>query len=355
MAADNKTEQPTPRRLQKAREKGQVARSRELSSALAIAAALLVISWQATGFASQWRDLMRNLLHVATASDLRPGSPVLVWCGTLMFSAAAPAMLAAFAVAMASSLAQGGLVFAPTLLTPNMERVSPAAKFRQLFSTTNLSGVLKSLLPAAVIVYITYDVLVRDWTALLFASSSSVPTIGQTLYTRMFEIAWKASLVMLLWSGFDYLLVRQKLQSDLRMSREEVREEIKESEGNPQIKGRIRRLQRQVRRRRMLQDVPRATVLVTNPTHFAVALRYTPDMAAPIVLAKGRNLFALEIRQAAVWHGIPVIENPPLAQALYRAVEVGQNIPAKLYTAVAEVLAFVYRAQQRAHAAREGR
>jgi len=129
------------------------------------------------------------------------------------------------------------------------------------------------------------------------------------------------------------------------MSRQEVRDELKQNEGNPAVKGRIRRLQRQMRRRQMLRDTEKASVVITNPTHFAVALQYTMDMEAPIVIAKGRDFLAQEIKEVARWHNIPIMENPPLAQALYKTVEVGQAIPSALYTAVAEILAFVFRAQ----------
>jgi flagellar biosynthetic protein FlhB len=167
------------------------------------------------------------------------------------------------------------------------------------------------------------------------------------MLTRIFEIAWKGGLVFVLWSGFDLLLARMNHERQLRMSRQEVREDFKETEGHPAIRGRIRRLQREMRRRRMLRDVARATVVVTNPNEYAVALEYKPEtMAAPVVVAKGRNLLAQKIKHEARWHGIPLVENPPLAQALYRATEVGQTIPANLYTAVAEILAFIYRTQR---------
>jgi flagellar biosynthetic protein FlhB len=146
----------------------------------------------------------------------------------------------------------------------------------------------------------------------------------------------------------DYLLVWQKLEGDLKMSRQDMKDEHKQSEGNPAIKGRIRRLQRSMRRRQMLRDTEKASVVITNPTHFAIALRYEMAMEAPIVIAKGRDHLAQEIKEVARWHGIPVLENPPLAQALYRTVEVGRPIPAALYAAVAEILAFVFRAQARA-------
>jgi flagellar biosynthetic protein FlhB len=147
------------------------------------------------------------------------------------------------------------------------------------------------------------------------------------------------------WSCADYFLTWRKNENDLRMSRDELKQEMKETDGNPQVKMRIRRIQRQMRRQFMLKETERATVVVTNPTHFAVALLYEMDMDAPIVLAKGKNLLAQKMKEIARWKEIPILENPPLAQALYKTVDVGQTIPAKLYTAVAEVLAFVFRAQ----------
>jgi flagellar biosynthesis protein FlhB len=171
-------------------------------------------------------------------------------------------------------------------------------------------------------------------------------------------VGWKSALILLAWSGIDYLLAWQKMEGDLRMSRQEVREDVKETEGSPETKARIRRIQRSLRRQQLLRATETATVVVTNPTHFAVALRYELDMESPVVVSKGRDLLAQRIKEAARWQGIPIIENPPLAQALYRAVEVGQTIPAKLYAAVAEILVLVYQAQakvrqQQAGAARK--
>jgi flagellar biosynthetic protein FlhB len=163
----------------------------------------------------------------------------------------------------------------------------------------------------------------------------------------MFELAWKASLILLAWSAADYFLERWRHENDLKMSRQDLRDEFKETEGSATVKGRIRRLQRQARRRRMLKEVERAAVVITNPTEFAIALEFNVQMEAPVVVAKGRNLLAAQIREVAVWHGIPLVENPPLAHALYRAVEVGQAIPPKLYAVVAEILAAIWRAQAR--------
>jgi flagellar biosynthetic protein FlhB len=347
MADANKTEQATPQRRRKAREKGQIARSRDLSSSLALFAVLFVISWQGSSAVLQWRQLFARVLDAAAESELRVGSPLGQWTLLTALNWCVPAMLAALMVGALGAIAQGGPVFATALLAPSMGRISPAQKASQLFSTTSLAALLKSLIPFTFIGVIAYQVVTRDWQSVSILGFATSRAMLAFLLDHSYEIAWKSALVLLLWSGFDYLLARQKHERELRMTRQEIREEAKESEGNPQIKAQIRRIQRQRRRKQMLRDVERATVVVTNPTHFAIALEYAPDMAAPVVVAKGRNLLAQQIKQAAVWHGVPMIENPPLAHALYRTVEVGQAIPAKLFTAVAEILAFVYRMQQR--------
>jgi flagellar biosynthetic protein FlhB len=254
----------------------------------------------------------------------------------------------AWAVAVGASLAQGGFVFAGEALTFKPERLSPVRRLGQLFSIAGLSAPAKSLIPFAVLLYLGTSVLIRDWELLARAGLLSRNALAALLYHDAFEIAWKSSLTLLLWAAVDYLLQHHSMENDLRMSKQELREEYKETDGQPSIKGRIRRLQRQLRRRRMLKDVEKATVVITNPTHFAVALEYKPEMAAPIMVAKGCNQMAERIKRVAHWREIPVMENKPLAQVLYRTVEVGQSIPSKLYVAVAELLAYLYRAQMRA-------
>jgi flagellar biosynthesis protein FlhB len=351
--AGEKTEQPTPRRRLKAREQGQVPRSRELSNAMATLAAVFVLAWQIDKTAASWLQYARQALALAVTTDVRLETELLP--RTLWFALrwSVVPMGAAWLTATVVSLAQGGLVFAPEALAFNPSRLSPAAKLKQMFSVTGLSSLLKSLLPAGFILYLSVQILLRDWGVLPYGMRWNPRQFTSFLLGRVFEICWKGMLVMLIWSALDYLLVRQKHESGLKMSREELREEMKQTEGNPQIKMRIRRLQRQVRRRKMLDDVRRASVVVVNPTHFAVALQYGPELAAPVVVAKGRNLLAEQIKQTARWHGIAIMENPPLAHALYRTVAIGQPIPAKLYAAVAEILAFVYRMQAQAMQAKE--
>jgi len=343
--SDNKTEKPTPRRRQKAREQGQVARSRDLSGTLAMSGAFGLIIWQGRVGIQAWRGLIRQLLEMPAADILSPTSPLFLWTGWTVLRCTAPLMLTAWALAVLSSIAQGGVVFAPETLTPNPERLSPSKKLGQMFSIAGLSAPLKSLLPFAVILYLGANVVISNWARLILTSNSGVWGAAGFVLEIVFELTWKSSLVLLLWAVIDYFLVWRKSESDLRMSREEMRQESKETDGNPQTKMRIRRLQRQMRRRQMLKETERATVVVTNPTHFAVALLYEMEMDAPVVIAKGRDLLAQKMKEIARWKEIPVLENPPLAQALYKTVEVGRSIPANLYTAVAEVLAFVYRAQ----------
>jgi flagellar biosynthetic protein FlhB len=296
----------------------------------------------------RWRNSWSTWTDMAWQSDFTAGTPILIWTGVAALRWIVAPMSLVWGLALISSVAQGGIVFSAEALTPNIERLSPANKLGQMLSIAGLAPLAKSMIPFSVLLYIGMSILRRDWEQLIRASQTPASALGRLAYEGALEICWKATLVLLLWSAIDYLLQRQKLEGDLRMSKQELRQESKDTDGNPTVKARLRRLQRQLRRRRMLKEVERATVVITNPTHFAVALEYRPQMPAPVVVAKGVNALAVRIKEVARWHDIPIAENPPLAQALYRSVEVGQTIPAKLYAAVAEILAFVYRAQVRA-------
>ena len=344
----DKTEKPTPRRRQKAREDGKVVRSRELSAALVLAAALAVLTWSVPGWVGAWRALFRGLVNAGVNTHMSIEGPTLQATARAALGAMAPLMGATCLVAVLGGLGQGGPVLAPSALQPKLSRLNPADRLKQIFSVTGLLALAKSLLPFAAIGYLSVMVIVRAWPRIGAAAATDAVGLVLLVTDCALAIGWRAVLVLLVWAGVDYLLNWQKFEGELRMSREEIKQEMKESDGNPTSKMRMRRLQRQMRRRKMMQDVAQATVVVTNPTHFAVALAYTPDMPAPTVLAKGQNLLALQIREGARWHNIPVMENPPLAQALYRWSEVGEAIPARLYAAVAELLAFIYRTQQRA-------
>lgn len=345
MADSNKSEKATPHRRKKAREQGQIARTKELSTALAWGGAIGLVAMQVPDVVRQWRGLLQNTLDLSYREPILPGGPLLFWSAIGVFRWIVPILITSWFLSVGAGVAQGGLVFAGEALAFKPDRLNPASKLKQLFSLAGLSGILKSLLPFAVILWIGISTLQSHWQVIIHASDLGARSYVAFVTGAMWELCWKSGLVLLSWAGIDYLLVWQKLESDLKMSRQEVRDELKQNEGNPAVKGRIRRLQRQMRRRQMLRDTEKASVVITNPTHFAVALQYTMDMDAPIVIAKGRDFLAQEIKEVARWHNIPIMENPPLAQALYKTVEVGQAIPSALYTAVAEILAFVFRAQ----------
>ena len=345
MADTNKTEQATPRHRKRAREKGQVTRSRELTGALAMAAVAVVLWVMGKNAIPQWTLYFRNTLDAAGSDAIEPNGPIMFWTSVEAMRWVFPLLLAALVVALFTGLAQGGFVFAPDALTPKMERLSPGKKLEQLFSLTALSTILKSLLPFAGVGWVGYACIRGHWTEILMSSYSDSRGFTRLMSAILVEICWKSGLIFLAWAGIDYLLMWRKNESDLKMSREEIKEEFKQSEGNPQNKARIRKLQRHSRRKQMLKAAETATVVVTNPTHFAVALRYEVNMTAPVVVAKGLDNLAKRIKEIAWQRDIPVMENRPLAQALYKGVEVGDPIPAALYHAVAEILVLVYKAQ----------
>lgn len=353
MAQDNRTEKGTGHRRQKAREKGQVVRSRELSSALAMLSTIMVIAWQPLlSWRDQWRTLWTNLLAQASAGDILSATPLLRETAFTVARWIIPVMCAACGVSALASIAQTGLVFTPGAIMPNLSRFNPATNIGRLFSIGGLSNILKSLVPMGFVIYLCTAIIQRDWAEMAFSTFATPGASATWILRHLFEISWKAGLIFLAWSGVDYMFQKLNYEKSLKMTKEEVKQEGKDLEGNPEIKKGVKRAQRKLARRFRMKDVARATVVITNPTHYAVALEYRMEsMAAPIVIAKGQNLLAQQIKEYARWHDVPIVENKPLAQALYKAVEVGETIPEKLYTAVAEILAFIFKAQGRKLAA----
>jgi len=345
MADGSKTEQATPKRRDKAREQGQVARSRDLPGVFALAAVAGVMAMMAPIAITHWTTLYRNTLYAAASGDIESNGPVLFWSAVEVMRWIVPILSAAMMLSLFTGFAQGGINFAPGALALKFDRFNPASKLGQIFSPVGLSNLLKSLLPFTAILWIAVNEVRAHWETMVHASSLGLRPFSSFVGSMVLELTWKSGLVLLAWAAVDYFLTMKKMDSDMKMTKQEVRQEYKETDGNPVIKSRIRQLQRAMRRKQSLQAAATATVIVTNPTHYAVALRYVADMPAPVVVAKGRNLIAEKIKQLARDNGIMLVENRPLAQALYKSVEVGDSIPAKLYQAVAEILALVFRAQ----------
>jgi flagellar biosynthetic protein FlhB len=346
MADSSKTEQATPRQRLKARERGQVTRSRELTGALSMFAVAGVVALMARQGAGQWTDFFRNTLASAQVESIETNGPLLFWTTVEGLRWVVPIQLAALAVALAVGFAQGGFVFAPEALTLKFERLSPVNRLKQLFSPTGLSTILKSLLPFAAIIWVGYACLNSHWGQILAGSNAEPRQFVSLVGGMILEVLWKSGLILLVWAGADYLLLWLKSEGDLKMSRQDIRDELKSTEGNPASKARIRKLQRQARRKLMIKATQTATVVVTNPTHYAVALKFEVSMPAPIVVAKGLDLLAAKIKEIARDRDIPIMENRALAQALYKAVDVGDEIPGALYHAVAEILVLVFKAQE---------
>ncbi len=345
MPESNKTEQATPKRRNKAREQGQIARSRELSSTLALVAVVSVGMLIAPTAIKYWTVLYRETLYMAATSNLEMNGPLLFWPSVEVMRWIAPILLSALVVSLLSGFAQGGFNIAPQALSLKFERFSPASKLGQIFSPVGLGNLAKSLLPFAAIIWVAYGTMRDHWEALVFSCSLGLRQLANLIGSMMLEVGWKAVLILLVWGVVDYLLLRRKMSGDLKMTKQEMKDEFKETDGNPVIKQRVRQIQRSMRKAQSLKAAATATVVITNPTHFAVALRYEAEMAAPIVVAKGKDLLAQKIKALARDSGIMTIENKPLAQALYKTVEVGDSIPGKLYQAVAEILVIVYKAQ----------
>lgn len=345
MADSGKTEKATPQRRKKAREQGQIARSRELPGTLALfgvgGTALLL----ASSMALHWRGFYSSALEFAAADDFSPGGPLFFWSTVEVLRWIVPMLLVALLLSVGAGLAQGGFNVAPGALALKFDRLNPGSRFSQIFSLTTLSSLLKSLIPFGIILLLGISALRTHWSELVRSLDFDTRALVSVVASIAISTGWKSGLVLLAWSGLDYGLTWKKHESDLRMSREEVKQDHKQNDGNPAIKGQIRKLQRAMRRKQSLKAVAHATLVVTNPTHYAVALRYDSTMAAPEVVAKGRDLVAQKIKQIARDHEVMLMENKPLAQALYKSVEVGEAIPAQLYQAVAEILVIVFRAQ----------
>jgi len=340
-----RTEQATQRRSEKARQEGDLLHSRELSAAAGTLAGVMVLGALGTRMLLAWRAAFAGFLELGAAARWEPSTlaPTLAAIRRLTLELLGSSVWTMAAVAAASLgagiLQTGGLNFTATAIGFKPERINPIANVRNLFSLRAASRLAKSLIPATLLAVFAEQRISRQLTLPPF-SLSRIEQLGSDVYGLLLAAAW----LLFGWSAIDYLVEWRSRESRLRMSRDDLRDEMKETEGSPQTRSRIRSLQRQMRRRRVKADVSRAAVVVTNPTHYAVALGFDfKTMETPRVLAKGRNLLAEEIKAEARWAGVPIVENPAVARSIYRSVEVGQPIPVDLYAAVAAILAYLYR------------
>lgn len=340
-----KTESATPKRLEEARQKGQIPRSRDLSAAAVLMAGGVGLSSLGGQIGGDLYSIMRRGLTLTReqALDSTQMVPALSSAAMDGLLASIPVLGLLLLAALLAPLVLGGWNFSTESLMPQFNRLNPLAGIKRMFSMRAVVELLKALAKFGIVAVVAVMVLWKDTPALLALGRE--PTAQAIVHAV--QLSGSALILisagMLLIAGFDVPYQLWQHAKQLKMTREEVRREMKESEGSPEVKGRIRQLQQQMARQRMMQDVPHADVIVTNPTHFAVALKYDEKrMRAPVVVAKGADVIAARIRELATEHAVPIFEAPPLARVLYKNVDIGGEVPASLYVAVAQVLSYIF-------------
>jgi flagellar biosynthesis protein FlhB len=345
MAGNNKTEKPTPQRLRKAREQGQFLVSRGFLNAIQFVVALVLLGRLVAGWRSAFAVSMPQLLNRAIAGEISEGEWPILLRGMFVQNLS-PLMLFATALltaTLAIQLAVSRFGFSLQRLAPSFRHLNPMSKLKEL-PAQNLKSVVEASILLVALTAVIHSLVQENGAALLRLPLENVASGASQVGESIQALLWKAAALFLIFGAVDLFRQQRKYASQLRMSKEEVKEENKRTDGDPQMKARIRRLRRDLLKKRMMQDAAKATAVVVNPTHFAVAIRYEMEsMSSPVVVAKGKNWLALRIRKIAMENQIPIIENPPLARALYDAVEVGRAISPEFYKAIAEILAYVYR------------
>ena len=340
-----RTEKATPRRIREAREKGQVARSQDLSAVIVMLCGVAALVALGPAMSRELRGLLTWTLSDSAKFAIDPGTMqgFFVKVGWVFVKATAPIILALTVIAFGSSYLQVGNVFSTSALEPKFDKLNFVSGAKNLLTLKSLVALARDVFKLTLIGLIAYYAIKKEVPTLVTFPQMSAGEIGTSMISISVRIAFKILMALLILAALDFAYQRYDYLRGLRMSRQDLKEEFKTTEGDPLTKGRIRSIQREQARRRMMQDVPKADVVITNPTHLAVALKYDADkMDAPTVIAKGERLVALAIKKIAQEAGIPIIENKPLAQALFKTVEIGMQVPGHLYRTVAEVLAYVY-------------
>jgi len=345
-----KTEEPTQRKKEESRKKGQVAKSAELSSVFVILAAFVALKTSGSYMYGKLAGYMRHIfgeLNVRGDFSIESIQWVILNAGIVFLETVMPVLLAVLVVSVTVSFLQVGFNFAPELIMPQFSRLNPISGFGRIFSKRSVVELLKSLLKITVVGYFIYRYLREETIRIPALMMSELESSFAVLAAIIYDLAFQIALVILVLAILDYGYQWWEHMQNLKMSKQEVKEEMKQTEGNPQIKGKIREKQRAMAMRRMMSEVPKADVVITNPTHFAVAIKYETGMEAPVVIAKGSDFIAQHIREIAKENYVTIVENKPLAQALFKNAEIGDLIPPDLYKAVAEVLAYVYRLKRK--------
>ncbi|MCH5342092.1 MAG: flagellar biosynthesis protein FlhB [Acetatifactor sp.] len=349
-----KTEPATQKKLDDARKEGQVAKSREIANGFGLLALFLILRFwvgnMGTQMMAMFPGIYNRIPEVVTFWDgMMPQTDTRIVFRLLLTRVLliiAPILLIGFAIAFVSDVVQ--VKWKPTMkpLQPKFSKLNPLKGFKKIFSVNSLVELIKSIAKILLIGYVCYNYLKDKWVILLNLYEVSLMQGLQIIAQTVIDLGIRVSAIYMIIAFADLIYQRVKFKNDMKMTKQEVKEEYKQQEGDPQVKNKIRNKMMEASRRRMMQDLPQADVVITNPTHYAVAIKYDPQVAdAPLVIAKGEDYLAQKIKEIAKANHVEIVENKPLARMLYANVDIGQAVPPELYQAVAEVLAFVYHLQ----------
>jgi flagellar biosynthetic protein FlhB len=347
MAEENqeRTEEATPKRRSESKEKGQVAKSRDLSSVAILSAALIYFYFNASDMLKKIMTMLSKNLHRASSTSLSPNDITMLGAELTLqfFFILYPLMLTVVIAALLSNILQSGFIFSPEAIAPKLSKLDPIKGMKNLLGTRSLVELVKNILKVTIVALVAYLSVKSSLHQVIPLMNQDLWQIFSFIGRNSYLIIANVCLLLVIVAVLDFAYQKWEFEKSIKMSKQEVKEENKQSEGDPLIKGRIRRLQRDAARKRMMASVPKADVVITNPTHIAIAIRYDSDkMAAPVVLAKGTGFIAERIKEVAKASGVPVVENKLVAQLLYKLVDIDEAIPENLYRAVAEILAYVY-------------
>lgn len=353
-SSDDKTEQATDSRREEFRKRGQVAMTRELGTALIFMAAAGLLYAMSRFFFTNIAEVFNVSFGVTMVKFVKAGefNDLLWFAGGKLVLLISPVMFGALVIGVASNLIQTGFLQVEDALSMNLNRLNPMSAIGRIFSMKGIGELVKSMLKMIVVMWTMYLLLKSEIHQIPVLSSYSIAEIFSYLGRVVFKLLMGTGIFMLVIAIADYFFQRWQLEREMMMSKQEIKEEHKSREGDPMIKARIRKIQREVSQRKMMQNIPKADVIITNPTHIAVALRYSDKLPAPQLIGKGADFMAEKIKELARLHNIPVIENKPLARTIFKTMKVGQVIPRELFVAVAEILSYVLRLKRKRKARR---
>jgi len=349
--AGEKTEKATPRRREEARKKGQVFRSQDLSAAVILLASFTALYAFMPYMMDVFNQFMVKYISYRSTGDLTAEiiNVIMLDVAITMLKLTLPILATALLAAYIVSVAQVGFIFSGESLQFKLERIDPISGAKRVFSKRAIVEMVKSIFKVTIVGYILYTVVRNKFFLFPAMADMELVTLLIVIGKLVFEMAIKVGACLFILGIMDFIYQWWEYEQSLKMSKQEIKEEYKQMEGDPLIKAKQKQRQREVAMRRMMTEVPKADVVITNPTHFAVALKYDAEtMAAPLVVAKGQDYMAQRIKDLAREHEVQIVENPLLARTLFYSLDIGQSIPQELYNAVAEVLALVYRSKRRA-------